>query len=668
MRTRLLSILIPLLLYSCSGNVIQTSVFTDDFNKLESVYVPLSEDGQEAIYFKEGRGSIGQWQVVTSLRQEGFNEAWQVKEGPDGTSLFQIFTNLDDHNEPLSLTTHPIVVAGDSMWSDCKIEVDFTPMAKFDKCGVVFGYQHPNEFYFFGTEGNTVILKHISQPVTPLRPFEIILDYKPLVWTPGEEMHAVVTIRRNNISTILNDSIRMFVDDLTVRPGRIGLISDMPAQFNRVEVNVLKGEVRKLSRKKRQLARREEIHLERHPMMVRWKSFDTSSFGTDQNIRIGDLTQDGNKEVLFARSAKKGNSICCITAMNLDGKIIWQYGDPLLATRESGEELPVQIHDLDGDGEREVIFISQNWIHILEGHSGKQLHRVELPPSMEPRSLQFGDFMGTGRDNCILISDNKSGLVLLDEKLEMLWDREMDEGLIPLIYDIDGDGYDEVLAGYSVFDHEGSLRFNSGAFIGDKCNGVTVSELLEGVVSTPCLLYAAGDWGVMYVDFEGHVLKQNIMGHAKYLSVADFDMDTPGLEVVSSNGWGSDGLVHISDASGKVRELFTASTGVSRCVPVNWKGDGEEFFVISADSLSGGLFDKFGELSVKFPNDGHPNTCYHVADLTGDTRDELLVWNQEELWIYTQDDNPRMGRTYNPDRNPLYNQSLQQMNLSLPGW
>ncbi len=406
----------------------------------------------------------------------------------------------------------------------------------------------------------------------------------------------------------------------------------------------------------------------RQPEMVRWKSFDTRFFGTDQNIRLGDLTMDGNKEILFARSTKTGRSISCITAMNLEGKTIWQYGDTLASVREFGEEIPIQVHDLDGDGAREVIFISKNWINILEGNSGKLSRRVKLPRIMETMSLQFGDFLGTGRDNCVLISDNKSGLVLLNEKLQLLWEVEIDGGSQPLIYDLDGDGSDEVMAGYSVFNHEGKLLFNSGEFVGDQCNGVTLTELVEGEERTPCLLYAAGDWGMMYVDYEGHVLKQNIMGHVKYLSVADFDMETTGLEVVSSNGWGSDGLIHISDASGTPRELFTTSTGISRCVPVNWKGDGEEFFVISADSLSGGMFDKYGELSVKFPSDGHPATCYHVADLTGDTRDEVLVWNSETLWIYTQDDNPRMGHTYNPDRFPFYNHSLNQMNLSLPGW
>jgi len=667
-RARFLPILILLFLYSCSGNVIQTPVFSDGFNEPEMVNDPVSDSANEAIYYNEDRGVIGQWSVATSLRHEGFNEAWQMIEGPEGITLAQTFSNLNHQNEPLSLITHPIIVAGDSMWNDYRIEVDFTPMAKFDKCGVVFGYQHPNEFYFFGTEGNTVILKHVSQSVTPLRPIEEILEYKPLIWTPGEKMHAVVSVRRSQITAVLNDSIIMFEDVKSMLPGRIGLISDLPARFSRVEVKVLKGEIRKLNRKKRSLARREEIHLKRHPQMVRWRSFNTGSFGTDQNLRLGDLNGDGNKELLFVSSSKKGNSICCITAMNLEGHTIWQYGDTLLGTRESGEELAVQIHDLDGDGEREVIFVSRGSLWMLEGKSGKLIRRVRLPWSMEAGTLLFGDMLGTGRDNCILISDRNSRLMLLNEKLQPLWEQEVEDGSQPLIYDMDEDGYDEVLAGYLVFDHEGGLLFNSGEFIGDRCNGVTVSELSEGDGSIPCLIYATGDWGVMYADFEGNILKQNIMGHVKYISVADFDLESPGLELISSNGWGSDGLVHISDASGNVRNNFITVNGVSRCLPVNWKGDGEEFFIVSADSVSGGMFDKYGQLSVRFPNDGHPLTCYHVADLNGDTRDEVLVWNHEELWIYTQDDNPRMGNTYNPDRTPMYNHSMHQMNLSLPGW
>jgi len=233
---------------------------------------------------------------------------------------------------------------------------------------------------------------------------------------------------------------------------------------------------------------------------------------------------------------------------------------------------------------------------------------------------------------------------------------------------MNGDGHDEILIGYSAFDYEGKQLFNSGQFIGDRCNGLAVSEMVNGDRVSPCILYAEGDWGLLFMDFEGNLLKQEIMGHVNYLSVADFDMETPGLEIVTSNRWGSDGLVYIADASGKVKTHFLPASGVSRCIPVNWKGDGEEFFVISADSITGGMYDKFGQLSVRFPSDGHPVSCHMVQDLNGDARDEVLVWDSKSLWIYTQDDNPRMGNTYNPDRIPLYNQSMHQMSRSLPGW
>ena len=88
----------------------------------------------------------------------------------------------------------------------------------------------------------------------------------------------------------------------------------------------------------------------------------------------------------------------------------------------------------------------------------------------------------------------------------------------------------------------------------------------------------------------------------------------------------------------------------------------------STGTLTGGMFDGTGQLSVAFPSDGHPVSHYLATDLTGDARDEIILWDQNELWIYTQNDNPRMGNTYNPRRNPLYNFSMHQMNRSTPIW
>jgi len=666
-KTRFIHIAILILISSCSGNVIQTTVFTDGFQELEPGDRPYSDSSDPAICYDTRRENIGSWTVASALRQDGFERAWVIRNEGGENYLAQTFTNLNDKNSPLSLVTHPMIVAGDSLWSDYSIEVGFTPQAKFDKCGVVFGYKNPANFYFFGVEGNTVTLKHIQQSVTPLRPIETTLAIRPLVWSPGERLNATITVRRNGIWTILNDSITMHVGDLALS-GKIGLISDLPAKFHSVEVKLLSGEQRKLSRKKRQLTRRSEIYLSEHPEMVRWKKFDTGEFGTNQNIRLGDLNGDGNKEFVFVRPDASGTEVGSVSVINLEGELLWQYGNLAKLDGCSGVELPVQVHDLDGDGSREVIFVRNNRLHILEGRTGKQIRRTRIPGSGEFRTLIFGDLMGVGRDNCILLSDREELLMALNEKGELIWEQHTSSGSQPMVYDMDKDGRHEILMGYSVFNPGGELVYDVGAYIGDRCRGVSVYEMIDGEQVTPCLVYAAGDWGLIYYDFEGHLLKQNILGHVSHLGIANLNAEQPGLEVITSNRWGNKGLAHVMDANGSLTTGFLPESGVFRCQTVNWKGDGEEFFISSADTLMGGLFDETGQLSVAFPADGHPVTYYLATDLTGDARDEIILWDPNELWIYTQDDNPRMGSTYSPRRIPLYNYSMHQMTRSTPEW
>jgi len=665
--TRFIHIALLILISSCSGNVIQTTVFTDGFQELEPGDRPYFDSSDPAFCYDTRRGKLGSWSVASSLRQDDFDRAWVVRNEGGENYLAQTFTNLNDKNSPLSLVTHPMIVAGEDLWSDYSIDVRFTPQAKFDKCGVVFGYKHAADFYFFGIEGNTVTLKHIEQSVTPLRPIETTLDIRPLVWSPGERFNATIAVRRKKVNIFLNDSINMHVENISSE-GKIGLISDLPAKFHSVEVKLLSGEQRQLSRRERQLSRRSEIHLSEHPEMVRWKKFDTGEFGTNANIRLGDLNGDGNKEIVFVRPDASGSRVGSVSVINLDGELLWQYGKLVNPDGCTGPELPVQVHDLDGDGSREVIFVKNGRVYILEGRTGKQIKRTRIPVTGDYKSLIFGDLMGTGRDNCILLSDRENLLVALNEKGELIWEQHTTSGSQPLVYDMDKDGRHEVLMGFSVINPEGELIYDVGAHIGDQCNGVSVYEMIDREQETPCLVYAAGDWGLMYYDFDGHLLKQNILGHVSHVGIAELDAESPGLEVIASNRWGSQGLAHVMDANGLVRTSFQVESGVIRCQSVNWKGDGEEFFISSADTLSGGLFDGAGQLSVAFPADGHPVSFYLARDLTGDARDEIILWDTRELWIYTQDDNPRMGSTYSPRRVPLYNHSMHQMTRSTPLW
>jgi len=54
--------------------------------------------------------------------------------------------------------------------------------------------------------------------------------------------------------------------------------------------------------------------------------------------------------------------------------------------------------------------------------------------------------------------------------------------------------------------------------------------------------------------------------------------------------------------------------------------------------------------------------------VVGDERDEVILWDQERVWIYTQD-RPFAGeRIYAPVRNPRYDESNYRTRVSTPRW
>ena len=53
-----------------------------------------------------------------------------------------------------------------------------------------------------------------------------------------------------------------------------------------------------------------------------------------------------------------------------------------------------------------------------------------------------------------------------------------------------------------------------------------------------------------------------------------------------------------------------------------------------------------------FPDDGHPDLAAYVANVTGDARDEMILWDQERVWIYTQDRPFHRGTAVRADAEP----------------
>ncbi len=90
--------------------------------------------------------------------------------------------------------------------------------------------------------------------------------------------------------------------------------------------------------------------------------------------------------------------------------------------------------------------------------------------------------------------------------------------------------------------------------------------------------------------------------------------------------------------------------------------------LLSGNVREGGMVDGQLRRVVLFPDDGHPDLAAYVTNLTGDQRDEVILWDQQRVWIYTQDRPFHGARIYAPQRNPLYNESNYLTSVSLPHW
>lgn len=241
-----------------------------------------------------------------------------------------------------------------------------------------------------------------------------------------------------------------------------------------------------------------------------------------------------------------------------------------------------------------------------------------------------------------------------------LWKKNT--GHCPLPVDIDGDGRDEVLVGYTMLDGDGRELWTY-PIEEDHTDEIVMGKFRgDGKGYFACV---SGTEGFFIGDFKGNIVARDHIGHAQRVSVANYCPERPGFEIAVVNFWGHQGMIYLYDTDGnQLWEMENEMNG-NLLTPVNWDGNGQELILTNGDAHKGGLINGKGVRAVAFPDDGHPVFCCEAIDLTGDERDELVVWDYHWMYIYTQEDNPK-PQDYHPVKFPGYNASNYRGEYAYP--
>jgi len=437
-------------------------------------------------------------------------------------------------------------------------------------------------------------------------------------------------------------------------------------------------------------------------------AIDVRDFGAE-TVRVGDLNADGAPDLLFVQSTYGTREIACLTATTIHGDVLWQSGTP---NRENGaiySDLPVQVHDWDGDGRNEVLWVEQafyadpvvwdcatgrqvavepcppgrfrgepGWVreaarryegdavmHVLEGTTGRELSRFPIPAPADD-SFLFADLTGVGRRADLVVKDRYWNMWGVSCKGETLWHWAGSVGHFPAVGDVDGDGRDEVFVGFALVDHDGRVIFEVDS-TGAHQDAAYVVQLPDG---TWRLLF--GNHGIHCLSADGTELWHHPLREAQHVVAGRFREDAGICFMAIDRGQPLGGdpanrasaVLYLYDADGCEvwRRPQPPGSALAALVEADWSGAGaprEGLVYGRGPGAPAAVYDGRGEVVDTLPMRYAGASCEETAkanpyalcaDVWGDSRQEVILFDARGACIWAN------ARSWAPPT--LYNETL----------
>jgi outer membrane protein assembly factor BamB len=285
-----------------------------------------------------------------------------------------------------------------------------------------------------------------------------------------------------------------------------------------------------------------------------------------------------------------------------------------------------------------VILCTKGFLVELDGATGKERRRLPIPAEATD-CVVFANLSGNKRATDVIVKTRYSQIWAYDFEGRLLWTVRYPGGWRtahqPRPIDIDGDGRDEIMAGYAMLNPDGSVRwkFESQKMDQKKGHLDCCRVLREGKTPEEFRLVLTCCQGndITCVDGNGKILWEVAGHHFQSVQVGRIYPDLPGPQIIVDIDHRPRGQapLWVLDANGK--QLGQIMTDYCRQhALLDWNGDGCDEIIIA---YSRGLFDGQGKRIATFEAKG-PGGTVLLGDMTGDGVPDVTMVARTPATVY----------------------------------